>query len=131
MIKHLLIFFSIIFTRCIGFLELPNPVNLVKLNPTNIDFIVDKEILNHNFIDKINVDIVDNLAKIIPNIDSNIGHNVVLLDKEIVINLLNDDFVPPQIKKDIILFIIKITQEGDNIGSFILSNYYNLVQHIL
>ena len=127
MIKYLLIF-SLIF-NCKAFL--PNPINLIKVSPTNFDFIVDKEILNHDFINKININIVDKVAKIIPNIDSNIGHNVVLLDKAIVINLLNDDLVPTEIKKEIILFIIKITQEGDNIGSFILSNYYNLVQHIL
>lgn len=107
---------------------IPNPFNI--FSPLKHDILINKEImidLNH----RINVPIVDEIAKLIPNIDSNIGHNVVLLDKVIVNGLINDHLLPSELKKDIILLIIKVTQEGDNIGAFVLSNYYNLVQHIL
>ena len=76
------------------------------------------------------VPFIDKLTKIIPNIDL-IGHNVILIDKNLIINLINNDFIDNDIKKDIILTIIRLTQEGDQIGTFVLQNYYNLVNHIL
>ena len=125
MIKTLLLFLTAL-NFCNSLIL--NPFNI--LNPIKHEFIINKEIMvdiNH----RINIPLVDNIAKFIPNIDSNIGHNVVLLDKVIINGLINDHLLPSEVKKNIILLIIKITQEGDNIGAFVLSNYYNLVQHLL
>ena len=44
---------------------------------------------------------------------------------------MNNDIIPLDLKKDITLFVIKLSQEGDTIGTFILGNYYEIVHHIL
>ena len=105
---------------------IPTPTNLLFNNHFEVDTIVDKNMLVHN---NLVVPFIDKLTKIIPNIDL-IGHNVILIDKNLIVNLINNDFIDNDIKKDIILTIIRLTQEGDQIGTFVLQNYYNLVNHI-
>ena len=78
----------------------------------------------------INEKIVNDIATALPNIDT-IGHQVVLLNKNLVDVLLHDHNIPIEVKKDIILCFIKISQEGDNIGGVILNNYYHLVNYFL
>ena len=81
---------------------------------------------NLNFNEKI----VNDIATTLPNIDT-IGHQVVLLNKNLVNVLLQDHNVPIEVKKDIILLFIKISQEGDKFGTVVLNNYYHLVNYFL
>lgn len=105
---------------------IPTPTNLLFNNHFDVNTVVDKNILVQN---KIIIPLIDKITKIIPNIDT-IGHNVILIDKNLIINLINNDYIDNHVKKDIILTIIKLTQDGDQIGTFVLQNYYNLVNHI-
>lgn len=105
---------------------IPTPTNLLFNNHFDVNTIADKNMLVHN---NLVVPFIDKLTKIIPNIDL-IGHNVILIDKNLIINLINNDYIDNHVKKDIILTIIRLTQEGDQIGTFVLQNYYNLVNHI-
>jgi len=93
---------------------------------------VNSFILFNNFfgINNINEKIVNDIATTLPNIDS-IGHQVVLLNKDLVNVLLHNDKLPIEIKKDIILLFIKLSQEGDKFGSIVLSNYYHLANYFL
>jgi hypothetical protein len=45
--------------------------------------------------------------------------------------VLENEVLPHQLKKDIILLTIKMTQEGDNMGGQILELYYHIVDKIL
>ena len=55
----------------------------------------------------------------------------MLLNKNLVNVLLQDHNVPIEVKKDIILLFIKISQEGDKFGTVVLNNYYHLVNYFL
>lgn len=93
---------------------------------------VNSFILFNNFlkINNINDKIVYDVATTLPNIDL-IGHQVVLLNKNLAEGLLYNDKLPIEVKKDIILLFIKLSQEGDKFGSIILNNYYNFVDYFL
>ena len=56
----------------------------------------------------------------------------VLHSNDIIINcILNNDLLPLEQKKDIILFFIKLSQYGDSSGSHILQFYHDLVNCLL
>jgi glucose-6-phosphate isomerase len=56
----------------------------------------------------------------------------VLHSNDVLINcILNNDFLPLENKKDIILFFIKLSQYGDSTGSHILQFYHDLVSCLL
>ena len=74
--------------------------------------------------------IVKSLSNTLPQFDS-ISHIVLNTNRKIIAHALENDFLPDQLKKDIILLTIKMTQEGDNMGGQILELYYNIVNHIL
>lgn len=74
--------------------------------------------------------IVKALSNTLPQFDS-ISHIVLNTNSKIIAYALENDFLPEQVKKYIILLTIKMTQEGDNMGGQILELYYNIVNHIL
>lgn len=110
-------------------------VSHIYSNPVSkIDLSVNENILKESMYgpihDKLSLPLVDSIAKFLPKVDT-VGHNVLLLDRYIVNNVMNNDIIPLDLKKDITLFVIKLSQEGDTIGTFILGNYYKIVDHIL
>ncbi len=74
--------------------------------------------------------IVKTTSGLLPNADS-VGHNVLHANKVIIDYLLDNNDIAMEYKKPIILFFIKTAQMGDNIGSHILSYYYDIVNHVL
>ena len=104
---------------------IPDPNLLLKKNlfTYNVDNIVDKNLLKNadvfNFNDNFRIHIVDKFAQSLPNIDS-IGHQVILLDRNLVNLLIDNHSISPDLKKNLILLIIKISQEGDQIGTFVI-----------
>lgn len=115
---------------------IPDPNLLLKksLFTYNIDNIVDKNLLKNtdlvNFHDSLGTHIIDKFAQILPNIDS-IGHQVILLDRSLVNILIDNNSISPDLKKNLILLIIKISQEGDQIGTFVLENFYKISDFLL
>lgn len=74
-------------------------------------------------------EIVKASTAILPKVDA-IGH-MVLSTNEILINkVLNSNLDPIQ-KKQIVLKIIEYTRKGDDSGSMILQEYYNLIDYLL
>jgi hypothetical protein len=134
MLKKL--FFILSFTLCnSAFIRIPNNIvsikekrnnNLVISN--NCDLL--EKILGSEFTQANSKIIVQSLSNTLPQFDS-ISHIVLNTNSRLISYVLNDEFIPPQIKKDIILLTIKMTQEGDNMGGQILELYYNIVNHIL
>lgn len=76
------------------------------------------------------IKLIEVSSKILPNIDT-IGHNLLLNNEIIIKNVLHIEKVPLEIRKQIVLDIIKFTQYGDNFGGFILSNYHDIVDKLL
>ena len=120
-----LIFLFLFFEMFNCFL-MPN-INSIFHNANEIPLLVNNKLLIQ---DQITLPIINHITNFVPNIDS-IGHKVVLLDKNLIINLIDNEMIPIEFKKEIILTIIKLTQQGDNFGSIVLENYYKLMDFVL
>lgn len=134
MLKKLFLILS--FTLCnSAFIRIPNNIVSIKEKRNNKMTISNKcdlleKILGSEFTQTNSKIIVQSLSNTLPQFDS-ISHIVLNTNSRLISYVLNDEFIPPQIKKDIILLTIKMTQEGDNMGGQILELYYNIVNHIL
>tara|TARA_B100000902_G_scaffold390893_1_gene440622 strand:- start:4867 stop:5184 length:318 start_codon:yes stop_codon:yes gene_type:complete len=74
--------------------------------------------------------IVKSTTEMLPQADA-IAHIVLNTNKEIINFLLDNENIPMDYKKPIILFLIEVAQKGDSSGSQILSAYYNIVDKVL
>jgi hypothetical protein len=134
MLKNLLIF--ILFTLSNSmFIKVPTNIVNIKRRRNDQLLIQNKcdileKILGSEFTQANSKIIVQSLSNTLPQFDS-ISHIVLNTNSKLISYVLNDEFIPPQIKKDIILLTIKMTQEGDNMGGQILELYYNIVNYIL
>lgn len=134
MLKKFLIFLFFTLSNSV-FIKLPNNIVNIKNRRNNQLIIQNKcdileKILGSEFAETNSKIIVQTLSNTLPQFDS-ISHIVLNTNSKLISYVLNDEFIPPQIKKDIILLTIKMTQEGDNMGGQILELYYNIVNHIL
>ena len=76
------------------------------------------------------VNIVKSISSLLPHVDS-IGHKVLHANNEFINSVLSMDNLTDDLKKDIILFSIKMAQNGDDMGSHLLQFYYDLVDKCL
>lgn len=76
------------------------------------------------------VNIVKSISSLLPHVDS-IGHKVLHANNEFINTILSMDTISDSLKKDIILFSIKLAQHGDDMGSVLLQYYYDLVDKCL
>jgi hypothetical protein len=134
MLKKFLIFLFFALSNS-AFIKVPNNIVNIKNRRNNQLIIQNKcdlleKILGSEFAETNSKIIVQSLSNTLPQFDS-ISHIVLNTNSKLISYVLNDEFIPPQIKKDIILLTIKMTQEGDNMGGQILELYYNIVNHIL
>ena len=74
--------------------------------------------------------IVKSTSGLLPQADS-IAHHVLSANKYVIDNLLDNDCIPAEYKKPIILFFIELAQAGDSTGSHILSVYHEIVNRVL
>ena len=96
---------------------------------------------DYNWMDKlldIKIDETKNLGRLIVEISSSylpkvdtIGHKILHANNEFITYILNLHNFPDNIKKDIVLWSIKLAQYGDNAGSHMLQMYYDLVNKCL
>ena len=66
----------------------------------------------------------------LPNADS-IGHTILHNNDKVINFILDLDVFSLEQKKKIILTIIDLSRHGDDFGSLILSNYHDIVNHVL
>ena len=92
----------------------------------NIDF---KDIPN-KIIEKGGEESVKFISAMLPNVDS-IGHRILHANDVYINSILNNDAIPHDIQKMLILTSIKAAQAGDNWGSHLLDFYYKLVDYFL
>lgn len=74
--------------------------------------------------------IVRKISSMLPHVDS-IGHNVLHANNEFISTIFENDNIPYDQKKNIILISIKLAQFGDDLGSHLLQLYYDIVNHFL
>ena len=74
--------------------------------------------------------IVLKMSSFLPHVDS-IGHNVLHANNEFISSILSHDSINDDLKKEIILFSIRMAQYGDDFGSHLLQTYYNMVDYFL
>ena len=74
--------------------------------------------------------VVMKVSAFLPNFDT-IGHNILHANNEFVSKILLDTNLPDNVKKDLILFSIKMAQNGDEFGSYLLQMYYDIVNNSL
>ncbi len=141
-----LLFFCSLFSSSNSYhINLPNidKTNIIKNSP-KIYMINQNEITNKvvnscpEYLDKFTklLDleqseiIVKGITSFLTKVDGFGGY--VLHTNDVIINcILNNDFLPLENKKDIILFFIKLSQYGDSTGSHILQFYHDLVSCLL
>lgn len=66
----------------------------------------------------------------LPKFDS-VGHKILSANHDFISDILKNEILSHEMKKNIILASIKLAQMGDDIGSHILQHYYNLVESCL
>ena len=75
-------------------------------------------------------EIVLQVSASLPNFDS-VGHNILSANHDFIQTILGDEHLSHETKKSIVLLSIKLSQYGDDMGSYILQQYYNLVDACL
>ena len=74
--------------------------------------------------------IIEYNSLILPKIDI-FGHKILEENRLLIHNIIHTDNLSIEVKKELILFVIKITQMGDNFGNIVLTNYEHLVHNLL
>lgn len=74
--------------------------------------------------------VVKSISSLLPHVDS-IGHKVLHANDVYISRILNFDNIPHDLKREIILCIIKVSQWGDDFGSHLLQLYYDIVNNSL
>ena len=138
----------ILFTNCYAF-KLPSTPQIAKMNDniyqhydhlgkykswfepnlfsTIHDFNKDDVV---DFSHKAGNEVVKIISAGLPNVDS-IGHRILHANDVYINSILNNDNIPHEVQKMLILSSIKLAQYGDDMGSKLLTLYYNLVDYCL
>ena len=79
---------------------------------------------------KVGNEVVKTISAVLPHVDS-IGHKILHANDIYINNILNNPNIPHEVQKTLILTSIKLAQYGDDMGSKLLTLYYNLVDYCL
>lgn len=83
-----------------------------------------------DFCHDIAVNLVKTSTSLLPAADS-IGHHILHTNEKIIYYLLDNKDISMEVKKPLILNLIKAAQMGDNTGGEILKNYEQFVDKLL
>ena len=75
-------------------------------------------------------EIVLQVSDFLPKFDT-VGHKILSANHNFIQEILANDLLNHEMKKSVILGSIKLAQYGDDMGSLILQQYYNLVDYCL
>ncbi len=84
----------------------------------------------HEVPDNFGEKIVLKISSALPQFDT-VGHKILSANHDFIEYILNDTIFNHDTKKMIILTTIKLAQMGDDLGSSILQQYYNIVDSCL
>ena len=71
--------------------------------------------------------VVLKISELLPKFDT-VGHDILSSNHIFIKDVLENDLFDHETKKSIILLSIKLAQYGDDMGSHILQQYYNIVE---
>ncbi len=74
--------------------------------------------------------IIEKSADILPKIDV-FGHKILEENKLLINQIIHMDTLSIELKKELILTIVKLTEVGDSFGNIVLKNYEHLVNNLL
>lgn len=74
--------------------------------------------------------VIEYSSNILPKIDV-FGHKILEENKLLIEQIIHMDDLSIELKKELILSIIKFTEVGDSFGNFVLTNYEHLVNNLL
>lgn len=74
--------------------------------------------------------LIEYSSNILPKVDV-FGHKILEENKLLIEKIIHMDDLSIELKKQLILSIIKFTEVGDSFGNFILKNYEHLVNNLL
>ena len=95
---------------------------------STIDLAFSLDTINDDLKRTLGKKVVLQISSLLPKVDT-IGHDILHANNEFVAKVLANDNMSHEFKKDIILFSIKMAQYGDDLGSFFLQQYYNIVEY--
>ena len=105
-------------------MDLPLPSAEMDL-PSTMDLV-----LTDDFKRTVGKKVVLQISSILPKVDT-IGHDILHANNQFVVEVLSNDSMSIEFKKTIILLSIKLAQYGDDLGSFFLQQYYNIVDFVI
>jgi hypothetical protein len=142
----LLIFFLQLFSFSLAlFQDLPSTIRgnipiiekLKELKESTIEIANNQDTIISNFhvfIDNIEKNtgyfFVKTISSVLPRVDS-IGHKILHADDVFITEVLNTDIIPHELKGKIVLFTIKMSQNGDEFGRHLLQLYYDIVERCM
>lgn len=94
------------------------------------------EIDHHSLVDCLcsdtdkGIQVVKSISSLLPKLDC-IAPQILHANDQIIDTALNSDWLPADLQKKIVLNSIKFSQFGDNVGSYFLQMYYDLVDKCL
>ena len=86
--------------------------------------------LQHDVKQHVGNNVVKSISSALPHVD-NIGHNILHANNIFINDILNNPMLDHDTQRAIILFSIKLAQNGDDMGSHLLEMYYNIVEYSL
>ena len=89
--------------------------------------------INHAFIPNLlnlKLKVIEYSSNILPKVDV-FGHKILEENKLLIEKIIHMDSLSIELKKELILTIIKFTEVGDSFGNFVLRNYEHLVNNLL
>tara|TARA_Y200000002_G_scaffold74830_1_gene58700 strand:- start:614 stop:919 length:306 start_codon:yes stop_codon:yes gene_type:complete len=89
--------------------------------------------INHAFIPNLlnlKLKVIEYSSNILPKVDV-FGHKILEENKLLIEKIIHMDSLSIELKKELILTIIKFTEVGDSFGNFVLTNYEHLVNNLL
>ena len=73
---------------------------------------------------------IEIFSNVLPKVDI-FGHKILEQNKLIIEKIIENDGISLEIKKQIILDIVRLTKLGDDFGSIVLQNYEHYINHII
>lgn len=102
--------------------------NLFETTQETLSF--DFDMLEHDLKRTVGKEVVLQISSVLPKVDT-IGHDILHANNQFVVDILGNENMSHEFKKELILLSIRLAQYGDDLGSFFLQQYYNIVHNII
>ena len=76
------------------------------------------------------LNIINSGSFLLPKIDI-FGHKILEQNRILIEKITHMDNISIELKKELLLSVIKFTEYGDSFGNFVLKNYEHLISYLL